>query len=180
MCTRVWKNEKKKKAENAKGAEGGTALAGKRPGWRRPGVGGPLDGVGITRVWKCFAISKSGMCLLVCAKARYRKPPTGGLADSTGVRKSGLRFRRVTRIKNARRTRARTRIRTWRVLPRPFFFLSSSRKRINLPMFFSSIPFSLSHSIALSRTSFILFSPSDRFTRLRVCARSAGKKNNTD
>lgn len=68
----------------------------------------PSGGVGITRVWKCFAISKSGVCLLVCAKARYRKPPTGGLRTAHfGVRrKSGLRFRRVTRIKNARRTRA--------------------------------------------------------------------------
>lgn len=83
------------------------------------------------------------MCLLVCAKARYRKPPTGGLADSTGVRrKSGLRFRRVTRIKNARRTRARVRMRTSRILPRLFFSLFTSQT--NKSTYVSLVCFSFS------------------------------------
>lgn len=144
------------------------------------GVGGPLDGVGITRVWKCFAISKSGMCLLVCAKARYRKPPTGGLADSTGVRKSGLRFRRVTRIKNARRTRARARIRTWRVLPRPFFslFTSQTNKSTYVFLICFFLSFSLYRPIAHVIHPFLSFGPFyTPASRLRTIC---WKKNNTD
>lgn len=59
-------------------------------------------------------------------------------ADGTGIRrKSGLRYRRVTRIKNARRTRERE-----PECAAPFrrffplsFFLSSPRNRINLSVY---------------------------------------------
>lgn len=77
--------ERKKKSGNAKGVEGGTvrATAGRREG-REGGRDGGGRGGGrraALEPQECENVLqfRNQACLLVCAKARYRKPPTGGL-----------------------------------------------------------------------------------------------------